>query len=399
MKKITLLITVCLFTISIYAQLTWNLNNPKLGYETLNEIFFVDDNSGWVLSNKSDNNKYTSIVYHTNNGGGEWAKQFDQEVTSDERLSGLFFINAQKGWIVGGSGVILSTSNAGNTWNKSYLPLNADLYKVFFINENKGWVVGNFEGIFFTTDGGSSWEFTDDGTHVAHSDVYFFNDQTGIALGFNYDNDNSRILKSTDGGISWSTKYLFDDGDLYSLFFIDDDYGWAVGYNGSIIHTTNGGENWVVQESNVGWWFWEVRFVSQSKGSICGDDGFLYTSDGGNTWTETTISDTEFMGLCFASQNKGYAVGKSTGWEAMGAFYTTNDGGATWENGNARAAYMKKICTLDENTLVAVGGDYHFNEIPCVMTSTDQGNTWSYKELGAWDYSLTSVCFNSGTGY
>ena len=400
MKKFTFLIIAGLFSVSIFAQLNWNINNPKLGYDILGDLFFVDDNSGWVLSNKHENNNYKSIVFHTINGGGQWQEQFRQEVLNDERLVRLFFINSQKGWVVGRGGILLRTTNGGQSWNKSYLPINANLASVFFTNENNGWVVGEFDGIFYTKDGGNSWEFTDEGTYDVHSDIFFFNNQVGFAIGLNDEYDKSRLLKTNDGGLTWSINFFFNEADLYSLYFVDDNYGWAVGWDGSIIHTTNGGENWSVQESNVDWWLWEVSFVDQNKGTICGDDGFLYTSDGGNTWTETTISDTEFNSLCFASQNKGYAVGNSTGWEEMGAFYTTIDGGATWENANAKPAYLKKVCAIDENTLITVGGDYHYNEYPSLLKTSDMGSSWTYQELGGdWYSPLEDVCFNSGTGY
>ena len=46
-----------------------------------------------------------------------------------------------------------------------------------------------------------------------------------------------------DGGASWNTQTNPDPQDrtLVGVFFFDPDYGWAVGVNGVILHTTDGG--------------------------------------------------------------------------------------------------------------------------------------------------------------
>ncbi len=34
---------------------------------------------------------------------------------------------------------------------------------------------------------------------------------------------------------------------LMSVYFTDNSNGWAVGDNGTILHTTNGGEDWLIR--------------------------------------------------------------------------------------------------------------------------------------------------------
>ena len=38
---------------------------------------------------------------------------------------------------------------------------------------------------------------------------------------------------------------------LRNLYFIDAQTDWAAGEDGTIIHTSNGGDDWIVQNSNV----------------------------------------------------------------------------------------------------------------------------------------------------
>jgi len=52
-----------------------------------------------------------------------------------------------------------------------------------------------------------------------------------------------------DGGNLWiKQKYDFNN-NLYDIFFVNDFLGWAVGENGIILHTTNGGITFVEEES------------------------------------------------------------------------------------------------------------------------------------------------------
>ncbi|MEI6900833.1 MAG: YCF48-related protein, partial [Bacteroidota bacterium] len=72
-------------------------------------------------------------------------------------IFGEFFINGQKGWMVGVDGLIMKTSNGGADWEIQNSGIVASLRDAFFINENEGWVVGYPHAIVHTTDGGTTW--------------------------------------------------------------------------------------------------------------------------------------------------------------------------------------------------------------------------------------------------
>ncbi len=57
-------------------------------------------------------------------------------------------------------------------------------------------------------------------------------------------------------------KNLFSSGDwerlnsptkenLNAVHFVDSLYGWAAGFSGTIIHTSNGGSDWIIQDSKT----------------------------------------------------------------------------------------------------------------------------------------------------
>ena len=55
------------------------------------------------------------------------------------------------------------------------------------------------------------------------------------------------IVVSSDGGMTWKQSPVPVSSDLTSVFFVDDNQGWAVGHDGIILHTGDGGDKWDVQ--------------------------------------------------------------------------------------------------------------------------------------------------------
>ena len=59
------------------------------------------------------------------------------------------------------------------------------------------------------------------------------------------------ILYTNDGGENWSEQYVCNRlSSLYSLFFINEQTGWVVGYDGIILKTTNAGGTTVGVDEN-----------------------------------------------------------------------------------------------------------------------------------------------------
>ena len=56
------------------------------------------------------------------------------------------------------------------------------------------------------------------------SDIHFYDADTGYVVGF-----NGTILKTTNGGSSWTSLSSGTTNDLYSMDFVDAFIGYAVG--------------------------------------------------------------------------------------------------------------------------------------------------------------------------
>ena len=60
-----------------------------------------------------------------------------------------------------------------------------------------------------------------------------------------------QIYQSTDFGVTWNSQTSGTEKYLEGVFFINALNGWAVGDNGTIIHTTNGGVSFVQEEQII----------------------------------------------------------------------------------------------------------------------------------------------------
>lgn len=94
-----------------------------------------------------------------------------------------------------------------------------------------------------------------------------------------------------DGGENWITlsKTICSE-NLHDVRFINQVKGWAVGYNGTILTTNNGGLTWEDNSISTNYSLSSVFFNDSLIGHAAGDDSqggvILSTSDGGINWSE-----------------------------------------------------------------------------------------------------------------
>ena len=59
------------------------------------------------------------------------------------------------------------------------------------------------------------------------------------------------IMKTTDGGLTWSSQFAPTEAHLFGLAAVDRTTAWAVGEGGVILHTVDGGATWRQQVSGT----------------------------------------------------------------------------------------------------------------------------------------------------
>lgn len=97
------------------------------------------------------------------------------------------------------------------------------------------------------------------------------------------------FMKSSDYGHTWETQSIKND-NFKSISAINGNEYYTCGYNGSIYHTSDGGNHWeCLRNGNdlrlKNYHLLAIHFINNKKGYVAGEDGIvLYTSDGGHTW-------------------------------------------------------------------------------------------------------------------
>ena len=172
------------------------------------------------------------------------------------------------------SGNIFKTTDGGTTWvEQSYGALNLYLFSAYFLNADTGFAVGcNFDEenyiltdyILKTTDGGLHWTTKTNGLSCYYNSVYFIDANTGYAIGSN-ENGAGVVMKTIDGGENWISKNTGISGSLNSVYFLNADTGYTVGfddysYSGIIYKTVNGGNYWILQKTVEEAYFYDVDF-------------------------------------------------------------------------------------------------------------------------------------------
>ncbi len=175
----------------------------------------------------------------------EWVSQ-NSGVTDGFRC--VHFIDSNTGWVVGGGsicgdpegGLMLKTTDGGETWTQLTIPVPDPMSSVYFINESFGWAVGGTTApgckIIHTTDGGATWSEQTAATSSRPNGIFFIDQSTGWIRG-----DAGTIQQTTDGGISWVLQTTPISRYIVGHYFVNANTGWAGAHYGTVIHTTDGG--------------------------------------------------------------------------------------------------------------------------------------------------------------
>ena len=112
------------------------------------------------------------------------------------------------------------------------------------------------------------------------------------------------VIRTSNGGNTWQTVTIPAQAKfLHGIEVINNSYIWAVGHNGTIIHSRNGGQTWIQQQSNVNTSLYDVDFADTLHGLVAGDSYVLYTHDGGNTWHIANLGVEEERSTLNATRN------------------------------------------------------------------------------------------------
>ena len=293
-----------------------------------NDVLALNSTSAFVIG---ENGK----IYHTINSGVNWSEQVSGVILD---LNAIEFNN--QAIAVGDSGTVLV--NDGDSWFDNSIEGAGNLYDLsipyFDTLENSV--------IFVSGTGGEIWKWSDNSWEDLSNltgttnDIYaidFVNENEGFAVGA-----DGLIMGTIDGGESWETRESPDGFGEFSFYDVI-----IFGYQGNPVSALIVGENGtIIQSSGTGptaiGFIWKVpseeshptnttSTIKSISGSsrfkfwVVGDDNFVaLTEDGGNSfYNQSQLQNvgSDFTAVSFWDGYSGFAVG-----EEGTAMYTDREG-------------------------------------------------------------------------
>ncbi len=330
------------------------------------------------------------VIKRTTDNGYTWENQH-KGIGINENLNKIQFINENTGWLISEDGLIFKTINAGKSWfeltkffkNKSiyYYNFFDENTGIFSVIQNAGY---NYNTILYkTTNGGADWfelyEFNNSMVFCFHNENIFW------AHYFTYDNEkkdyDSYLYKTTDGGINWDYPKYFKDIYISSLEFTDENFSSFITnktkYKGLYV-TTNGGDDWKTIKLDSNLTITNYSFIDENNILVGSKGGILKTTDGGESWDNIQLDSNETYSV------KSF-INDSTCWALAGiglpltfkSHYKTTNQGESWEK-KFDSTNFNGIKFFDE-----LNGYVYSTKLGSIFKTTDGGDSW--------------VNFNTGT--
>ena len=231
------------------------------------EVSSVSATSAWAAGGFGD------LVIKTSDGGTTWQPGY-----ASAGVTTVTVVDPNTVWIGGPNGFIAKTVNAGAMWTTQNSGTTRRIFKVYALDAQVAYAAFDDGSVRRTGDGGVTWTpavgFNNQHTAIVPLDA----DRvvsvelkgvirrsvdggatfTPVASGTIEDLDSAtraqgdtlfaagmfQMLRSDDAGLSWRSQPLppFETGIIEGISAIDAKRVWAVSYNGSIIHTSDGGD-------------------------------------------------------------------------------------------------------------------------------------------------------------
>lgn len=259
------------------------------------DVFFLTPDSGWTSGRSGD-------IWRTIDGGDSWSRV---NLGGPKHAARIRFFDPEFGWAAGGDIVQLKSTTGGAEWEQIFLRVppfpsgdTAEFQGVWFVDRNYGWLVAGHwpsgdtflggQGVIARTrDGGSAenWEVVRRDNNYDFYDVYFADSLRGWVVGGDDRNFRAVVLHTIDGGNTWVEQTVPAEARfLRALKFVSPTKGWVCGRNGTIIHTSDGGNTWVSQISGADSTLFDIDFADSLRGMASGNGVVVRTIDGGATW-------------------------------------------------------------------------------------------------------------------
>jgi len=299
--------------------------SSQVSLTDLKDIDFTSRSTGYILGEywgkrellkTTDGYHWSVILQLTNNGN-----------PPDTLLSCIEFLNANVGYLAGSlvdnststhEGIVIKTLDGGETWQSLNTGFTIDPLSIYFKNTTEGYLTGNNLDwsnwktyVIKTLDGGLSWQEVMNDTIGDFQSVLFPTPQIGYFLknlppsaGYGI-----KIWKTLDGGNIWNSICTFDSIYSKSICFPDQNTGYMISSGSRVLKTNDGGYSWT-ELPNFSFPGNKVFFINKDSGYVLGYNQTWETTDGGNTWDGGNFITSNYLrDLFFFNIDTGYIVG------------------------------------------------------------------------------------------
>ena len=148
----------------------------------------------------------------------------------------IVFTAYKKSLVAGDHSSLFSIIRTLYGWrvNSFSFPYEYDFNDIFFLYNLYGWIIGKYGIVLKSTDTGNSWDVIAQLDNNELYSVQFLSTKVGYTVG-----TNGSLFKSVDGGYNWQQINTGVTNLFKKVQFINYDTGWIVGTNGVILKTTN----------------------------------------------------------------------------------------------------------------------------------------------------------------
>jgi len=243
---------------------------------------------------------------------------------------------------------------------------------------------GGLSGLYKTIDGGSNWEIISGlipNYRVSAITINFNNPNILLSwLQNNFDVFSMKLMRSTNAGITW-TEVQTGSGFGGSIIFDPDNTqrAFANANGDSLYLSTDGGINWVALSSiqSVGAFtmFLEDPNIMYAVSNYVE----LYkTTNAGQSWNlQNSQLPATFETLQVSINNPDIIFAGDEFFEEDGGFYRSTDGGANWSyliNGFGQSKSVNKIAVDPVNSNIIYAGGWANG----LYRSDNMGDQWTY---------------------
>lgn len=261
--------------------------------------------------------------------------------------------------VVGQRGFILYSDDFGDSWQQAEVPVRSTLLCVYFPTPQQGWATGHDGVVLHSSDGGETWFKQLDGYQAV---------DIGLAHYRKLAKNNPD--KANYGTLIGEFEFAESQGadrPFFLTWFEDDKVGWVIGAYGMAMRTFDGGATWVPVLENSA----NLDFMHVFDYEVVGDTRYL-SGEAGLIWVQTQRL-TKLEAIVPFYDGSLYTIISSDNGELIVAglrstAFRSSDGGENWTPlALPSSASIVGSCRLQDGRMVLVsqGGD--------VLVSNDNG--------------------------